>query len=50
MHETLEGLSCVEVIADDVSVVPRWGEVETEEEAIAYHGKNFVNLLERTRE
>jgi len=47
MHQALEGLEGVAVIADDILV---YGEGETHEEALVSHEKNFKSLLERCRE
>ena len=47
MHTTLQGLSGVEVIADDILV---YGCGDTEEEYQRDHDENLLHLLQRARE
>ena len=45
-HEVLEGLSGVEVIADDILV---YGSGDTKEQAVLDHDRNLIGVLERAR-
>lgn len=47
LHEVMEGLSGVEVIADDILV---YGSGDTMEQATEDHDQNLVNVLERARQ
>ena len=47
MHEVIEGLEGVEVVADDYVTV---GFGDTEEEAVAYHDQNLEAFLQRCEE
>ena len=47
LHDVLEGLQGVEVIADDILI---YGSGDTTEEASTNHDKNLLALLERARE
>ena len=47
IHESLQGLSGIEGIVDDILCV---GEGNTYESAVEYHDRNLVALLERCRE